>query len=196
MNARQFALALASTILMGAGPQPPSSAPILSNAAQPDAAPSIGSSHKLESTYFRDRHADGRALTANGYTSVVTFKNVTCANTKGCNIGFDGMVQVLCENKDTNGNAYEVAFHLVSEVNGVYGSVAPLQEDTWVWGQGKNAQYIAIGEPFYYQNYQGVANGTTNSGALQVELVQKGATTDIPDCILGDWTVSIPFYSP
>jgi hypothetical protein len=193
MKTRQFALAFASTILMGAGP-PPTSAPMFSSAAQPDAAPSIGSSHRLASTYFLDQHADGRLLTRDGYTSVVTFKNIKCTNTKGCNIGFNAMVQVLC--RDTGTDHYGVAFYLVSEVNGAYGTVAPFQSRTAVYSHVESTTYYEpIGAPFILQNHQGVADGSTNGGAVQVEMIQTGGP-DTPDCILGDWSVSIPFYSP
>ena len=200
MNIRQIVIALCSTMLMDGTaltvPKVPSSAPVLSNAEEPSFAPSIGFAHKLKSTYFLDQHADGRSLTVNGYTSVLTFKNLSCGTgTQGCEIGFDGMIQVLCRNTDgSSSHYYEIGLYAISVVDGVYGAVAPLQNPLIEFISSGNPNYFTVGT-FSYLNYQGVTNGTTNNGALQIEMLQFGGT-DSPDCILGDWTVSIPFYSP
>jgi hypothetical protein len=201
MNARQSALALSALLLTAetvpVASQPSSSAPALPADDQPALAPSVGNAHKLVSTYFLDQHSDGRPLAVNGYTSVATFKKVKCLNANGCTIGFDSMVQVLC--RDTGSAAYVVDFYLVSEVNNVYGVVAPVQTAPHGYAVFSNKSattgYRAYTGPFSFQNYQGVANGTTNSGSLQVKMVWAGGT-DTPDCVLGDWTVSIPVYSP
>ena len=192
MKPRQFALAFAATFLTGAAAQVPPSAPILPDTELLSPAPAIGAAHKLTSTYFLDRHADRRPLAVNGYTSVVTFRSVKCTNTKGCNIGFDAMVQVLCRNMGTD--PYEVAFYLVSEVDGAYGAVAPFQSRNAIFPHVvRTTYYEPIGAPFILQNYQDVADGSTNSGALQVEMVQISRAGS-PDFVLGDWTVSITVY--
>jgi len=192
MNVGQFAIASLVTLLTA---EVPSSAPILPAAEQPVSPPlSLIAPHTLKSTFFFSKHADGRRVTANAYTSVVTFDSIKCASTKGCHFGFDGMIQILCRNTDSNEFHYYAAdIYLVSEINGVYGSVAPSQTSLDI--DGAEPTYFPITPPYFFQSYQAVKNGTTNSGALQVEMVQTGGT-DTPDCILGDWTATVPFYAP